>query len=322
MLNRDQLNKLQEIKNAYKAGVIKNDNDYLNMLTDFLNDEAPDEVRKAYSNDEETDATRQYEREIFADTPWAIPDISDIANNINNGKKYDTKILFNDLPEFYQHDIIKNLIGSDDYDEEDFDEYMSVLSERNEPFGGFSSDFAKKYGIKPYGVGVDILEDSGSGEGMTPDEIKKYFNHFGVDYARGDTNTQGETSYTLRGKPNNINSLLTDFNSMSNPGYKLPWDRKDVNGDGDTDLQVADTNGNGKPDTAIVTADSKAEEKEAIKAAKESLGFDKNDKTSIGKTKGELEDDTSVVSDKKKKNMTCSDVTQKNILSALIDRRF
>lgn len=321
MLNQDQLNKLQKIKDAYKEGVIKNDKDYLNMLTDFLNDEAPDEVREAYFNDEETDATRQYEREIFADTPWATPDISDMAN----GEKLDTKILFNDLPEFYQHDIVKNLIGNDDYDAEDFDEYMSVLSERNEPFGGFSREFAKKYDIKPYEEGVadiDILEDNGSGEGMTPDEVKKYFNNFGVDYVRGDTNTQGETSYTLRGNQNNINNLLNDFKAMSNPGYKLPWDRKDVNGDGDTDLRVADTNGNGKPDTAIVTADSKAEEKEAVKAAKESLGFDKNDKTSIGKTKGELEDDTSVVSDKKKKNMTCSDVTQKNILSALIDRRF
>lgn len=259
MLNQDQLNKLQKIKDAYKAGVIKNDKDYLNMLTDFLNDEAPDEVREAYFNDEETDATRQYEREIFADTPWAASDNSAIANDITDGEKFDTKILFNDLPESYQHDIVKNLIGSDDYDEEDFNEYMSVLSERNVPFGGFSLDFAKKYGIKPY--------EEGFAEGMTPDKV-------------------------------------------------------DVNGDGDTDLQVADTNGNGKPDTAIVTADSKAEEKEAVKAAKESLGFDKNDKTSTGKTKSELEDDTSVVSDKKKKNMTCSDVTQKNILSALIDRRF
>lgn len=265
MLNQDQLNKLQKIKDAYKAGVIKNDKDYLNMLTDFMNDEAPDEVREAYFNDEETDDTRQYEREIFADTPWATSDNS----SITNGEKFDTKILFNDLPEFYQHDIVKNLIGSDDYDEEDFNEYMSVLSERNEPFGGFSRDFAKKYGIKPYEEGfadIDILEDNGSGEGMTSD--------------------------------------------------------KDVNGDGDTDLRVADTNGNGKPDTAIVTADSKAEEKEAVKAAKESLGFDKNDKTSTGKTKSELEDDSTVISDKKKKNMTCSDVTQKNILSALIDRRF
>ena len=259
MLNRDQLNKLQKIKDAYKAGVIKNDKDYLNMLTDFLNDEAPDEVREAYFNDEETDATRQYEREIFADTPWAASDNSAIANDITDGEKFDTKILFNDLPESYQHDIVKNLIGSDDYDEEDFNEYMSVLSERNVPFGGFSLDFAKKYGIKPY--------EEGFAEGMTSDKV-------------------------------------------------------DVNGDGDTDLQVADTNGNGKPDTAIVTADSKAEEKEAVKAAKESLGFDKNDKTSTGKTKSELEDDSTVISDKKKKNMTCSDVTQKNILSALIDRRF
>lgn len=266
MLNQDQLNKLQKIKDAYKTGAIKNDKDYLNMLTDFLNDEAPDEVREAYFNDEETDATRQYEREIFADTPWATSDNS----AINNGEKFDTKILFNDLPEFYQHDIVKNLIGSDDYDDEDFNEYMSVLSERNVPFGGFSLDFAKKYGIKPYEEGfadTNILEDNGSGEGITPDKV-------------------------------------------------------DVNGDGDTDVTVVDANKNGKPDTAIVTADSKAEEKEAVKAAKESLGFDKNDKTSIGKTKGELEDDATVISDKKKKNMTCSDVTQKNILSALIDRRF
>ena len=113
-----------------------------------------------------------------------------------------------------------------------------------------------------------------------------------------------------------IDEIMSDIN---NPDL---WKKVDVNNDGDTDVNVADTNKNGKPDTAIVNADSRAEEKEAVKAAKEALGFDKNDKTSIGKTKGELEDDTSVVSDKKKKNMTCSDVTQKNILSALIDRRF
>ena len=113
-----------------------------------------------------------------------------------------------------------------------------------------------------------------------------------------------------------IDEIMSDIN---NPDL---WKKVDVNNDGDTDVNIADTNKDGNPDTAIVTANSKAEEKEAVKAAKESLGFDKNDKTSIGKTKGELEDDTSVVSDKKKKNMTCSDVTQKNILSALIDRRF
>ena len=61
---------------------------------------------------------------------------------------------------------------------------------------------------------VDILEDNGSGEGMTPDEVEKYFNNFGVNYTRGDTNTQGETSYTLRGNQNNINNLLNDFKAM------------------------------------------------------------------------------------------------------------
>ena len=113
-----------------------------------------------------------------------------------------------------------------------------------------------------------------------------------------------------------IDEIMSDIN---NPDL---WKKVDVNNDGDTDVNIADTNKDGNPDTAIVTANSKSEEKEAVKAAKESLGFDKNDKTSTGKTKSELEDDTSVVSDKKKKNMTCSDVTQKNILSALIDRRF
>ena len=123
---------------------------------------------------------------------------------------------------------------------------------------------------------------------------------------------------------------------------------EDVNGDGDTDVATADTNGNGEKDTAVVTADSEPEKKEAIKAAKEDLGLDKEDKTSTGKTKGELEDDKKsakeirdertksygpmreyhdmddkdVVSDKKKKDMTCSDATQKNIMAALLDHRF
>lgn len=125
-------------------------------------------------------------------------------------------------------------------------------------------------------------------------------------------------------------------------------DSKDVNGDGDTDVVTADTNGNGEKDTAVVTADSEPEKKEAVKAAKEDLGLDKEDKTSTGKTKGELEDDKKsakeirdertksygpmreyhdmddkdVVSDEKKKDMTCSDATQKNIMAALLDHRF
>lgn len=97
---------------------------------------------------------------------------------------------------------------------------------------------------------------------------------------------------------------------------------RDVNGDGDTDVVTADTNGNGEKDTAVVTADSEPEKKEAIKAAKEDLGLDKKDKTSTGKTKGELEKDKDVVSDEKKKDMTCSDATQKNIMAALLDHRF
>lgn len=99
-------------------------------------------------------------------------------------------------------------------------------------------------------------------------------------------------------------------------------DTEDVNGDGDNDVATADTNGNGEKDTAVVTADSEPEKKEAVKAAKEDLGLDKEDKTSTGKTKSELEDKNDVVSDEKKKDMTCSDATQKNIMAALLDHRF
>lgn len=140
----------------------------------------------------------------------------------------------------------------------------------------------------------------------------------------------------------------------------------DVNDDGDDNLIVTDTNNDGDYDTAIIDADSKAEEKEAVKTAKEELGLDNNDKTSIGKTKGELAD-SETLSDARKKRIakmssswsqtdtqkeiekaqkhksdctcalckkyhlngysangvgTISDMRQKNILSALIDRRF
>lgn len=112
---------------------------------------------------------------------------------------------------------------------------------------------------------------------------------------------------------------------------------EDVNGDGDTDIQTLDTNDNGTPDTAIVTADSDTEEKEAVKTAKDKLGLDGKDKTSTGKTKEELDDET--LSDEKQKDKkhpadcTCaeckksklqvlSDVRQKNIIGALLDHRF
>ena len=96
----------------------------------------------------------------------------------------------------------------------------------------------------------------------------------------------------------------------------------DTNGDGDTDVITADTNGNGKPDTAVVAGDDAKEEKEAVKAAKEDLGLDGDDDTSTGKKNKELEDDNAdVLSDKKQKD-TCSDSRQKNIISALSELRF
>lgn len=71
ILTPGQLNALQKIKDAYATGEIDNDDDYLDRLTDFMNDEAPDEVRNAYNDDEESDIVKQYEHEVFADTPWA-----------------------------------------------------------------------------------------------------------------------------------------------------------------------------------------------------------------------------------------------------------
>lgn len=100
---------------------------------------------------------------------------------------------------------------------------------------------------------------------------------------------------------------------------------EDVNGDGDTDVVVGDTNGNGKPDTAVVKAESKSEEVTATKKAKEALDGDKN--TSTGKTVSELKDDEDTVSDenmkekkgkpeKKDDDKDCA-VSDKNMKNAL-----
>jgi len=91
-------------------------------------------------------------------------------------------------------------------------------------------------------------------------------------------------------------------------------DETDVNGDGDSDVITADTNGNGEKDTAIIAGDTAKEEKDAVKAAKEDLGMDGDEQTSTGKKKGELddEDDWTVVSDER----------QKNIISALAGRLY
>ena len=101
-------------------------------------------------------------------------------------------------------------------------------------------------------------------------------------------------------------SIVDDIMSdIDNPDL---WEQVDVNGDGDTDLHIADTNDDSKPDTAIITADSKKEQRDAIKAIKDELNIDKQ--TSTGKTKKELD------------NQPLSDVRQKNVLKALRDCRF
>ena len=139
--------------------------------------------------------------------------------------------------------------------------------------------------------------------------------------------TDPRYDHTMRDK------FLTPEESIANYGdeyadiihdyyNKHPWSKSDANGDGDTDVITADTDGNGKPDTAVVAGDDAKEEKEAVKAAKEDLGLDGDDDTSTGKKKKELEEDnTYVLSDKKQKD-TCSDSRQKNILSALSELRF
>lgn len=82
----------------------------------------------------------------------------------------------------------------------------------------------------------------------------------------------------------------------------------DVNGDGDTDVLATDTDGNGTLDTAIIQGDTDSEEYEGIEAAEDMLN---DEKTSTGKTKKELDFDS-----------TISDIRQKNILSALLERRY
>lgn len=89
-------------------------------------------------------------------------------------------------------------------------------------------------------------------------------------------------------------------------------DSIDYNGDGDKDIHIMDTNNNGEDDTAVIVADSKEEEKEGTKVAKEELGLDEGDKTSTGKSKEELGFN----------NQTVSDERQKNVVAALLDRRY
>ena len=119
------------------------------------------------------------------------------------------------------------------------------------------------------------------------------------DYIPDGTNVRGIRAML---GDNAVDDIMSD---IDNPDL---WEQVDVNGDGDTDLQIADTNDDDKPDTAIITAASKKEQRDAIKAVKDELNIDKQ--TSTGKTKKELD------------NQALSDVRQKNVLKALLDCRF
>lgn len=110
-------------------------------------------------------------------------------------------------------------------------------------------------------------------------------------------------------------------------------DVMDTDGDGTNDLALADVDGNGEPDVAAVSADSAAEEKEALKTAKEELNIDGDDKTTTGKSKKELDKKPSDGDEKhpigcdclecnKKRAQLFSNNRQKNVLSALLDMRF
>lgn len=107
-----------------------------------------------------------------------------------------------------------------------------------------------------------------------------------------------------------VNSIDEAIHSI--PG-SVKHKHEDVNDDGDVDLTLVDTTGDKKYDTALVTGDSKKEKKDAVKAAKDKLGVDKM--TSTGKSKKQLETED-------KKESTLSDSTFKNVISALVDRRF
>ena len=112
MLYPGQLNRLQKIKDAYKTGEITSQDDFLDMLKDFISAEAPEVYDK--ENAEETDALRQFKREVYADTPWeeykldangdGDADVTIIDTN-DNGKP-DTAIITADS-EKEQRDAIK-----------------------------------------------------------------------------------------------------------------------------------------------------------------------------------------------------------------------
>lgn len=143
-----------------------------------------------------------------------------------------------------------------------------------------------------------------------------------------------EDQYKLFGMlPENVDISFEEFiNDIGNDEVPEQYvNESDVNNDGDIDLYTADTTGDGDLDTAVIAADSPAEEKEAIDIVKDELGLDDSDKTSVGKDKGELEEPTggcdySACARHNKQDTDKQDTdkqsTFSNIVGALLDRRY
>lgn len=139
-----QLNRLQKIKDAYKTGEITSQDDFLNMLKDFISDEAPEVYDE--ENAEETDALRQFKREVYADTPWEeykldVNDDGDADVTIidtNDNDKPDTAIITADSKK-EQRDAIKAA-----KDELDVDEQTSTGKTKKELDDQTVSDMRQK----------------------------------------------------------------------------------------------------------------------------------------------------------------------------------
>lgn len=148
-----------------------------------------------------------------------------------------------------------------------------------------------------YEVCYNTAMNSFYGPNMSEDDLSKAIAYIDAELTRDDPllGVEGDESQDIAPGGTDVNEI-------------------DVNGDGDSDVITADANGNGEKDTAIVAGDNAKEEKDAVEAAKEDLGMDGDEQTSTGKKKGELddEDDWTVVSDER----------QKNIISALAGRLY
>lgn len=68
-----------------------------------------------------------------------------------------------------------------------------------------------------------LVDRDNSGEGLTPEELTNYFNHFNVKATPTGKVDQMGDEYTLEGDDEAMNRLLKDKADMSSPGYSLPW---------------------------------------------------------------------------------------------------